>query len=79
MRIQFDKLINEAKLEYPELSFEIDEIIGQTMSQCEIDNQPSDADLRDAEQYLNELIERTKKFKHTNWLTEGETEYERNL
>ena len=74
MRQQFDKLINEAKLDYPELSFEIDEIFGQTMSQCEIEDQPSDADLRDAEQYLNELIEINQEppYEPTQWCTTKE-------
>jgi len=71
-----NKYFNKSKLDYPELSIEIDEIIGQTMSQCEIENHPNDSELWDAEQYLNELIERNQEPLQgpTQWCTIKEIE-----
>jgi hypothetical protein len=72
-----NQYFKNAKMQHPELSIEIDEIIGQTMSQCEIENHPNDSELWDAEQYLNELIERNPKYNHEAPMPE--TWYEQNL
>lgn len=74
---QFDKLINEAKLEYSELSTQIDDIMGELMSQSKIENHPSDKEIWDAEQYINELIENNPKYNHE--VPMPETWYEQNL
>ena len=73
-REYFDKFTTGAKLEHPELSIEIDEIVGQLMSDTE--NQPNDSDLLDAEQYINDLIERNPDLAQepTQWCTIKEIE-----
>jgi len=75
-REYFDKLTTGAKLDYPDLLIQIDDIIDEMLSQCEIENQPTDADLWDAEQQLNDLIERTQEpvQEPTQWCTIKEIE-----
>lgn len=74
MKQQFDKFTTSAKLEHPELSFEIDEIVGQLMSETE--NQPSDSEIWDAEQYIADLIETNQEPVQgpTQWCTIKEIE-----
>jgi hypothetical protein len=74
-REYFDKLTTGAKLEYPDLIHEIDDIIDEMLSETE--NQPTDVDLWDAEQQLNDLIERNPKYTHKAPMPE--TWYEENL
>jgi hypothetical protein len=68
-REYFDKLTTGAKIDYPELLIQIDDLIDEMIS--ETDNQPTDADLWDAEQYLNDLIERNQEpvQEPTQWCT----------
>jgi len=75
-REYFDKLTTGAKLDYPDLSIQIDDIIDEMLSQCEIENEPTDADLLDAEQQLNDLIERNQEpvQEPTQWCTIKEIE-----
>ena len=72
--MRFNNLIRDAKLEHPELSIEIDEIVGQLMS--ETDNQPSDSEIWDAEQYIADLIETNQEPVQgpTQWCTIKEIE-----
>ena len=69
-----NKYFNKTKLEHPELSIEIDEIVGQLMS--ETDNQPSDSEIWDAEQYIADLIETNQEPVQgpTQWCTIKEIE-----
>lgn len=69
-----NEYFNKAKLEHPELSIEIDEIVGQLMS--ETDNQPSDSEIWDAEQYIADLIETNQEPVQgpTQWCTIKEIE-----
>ena len=69
-----NEYFNKTKLEHPELSIEIDEIVGQLMS--ETDNQPSDSEIWDAEQYIAELIETNQEPVQgpTQWCTIKEIE-----
>jgi len=75
-REYFDKLTTGAKLDYPELSIQIDDIIDEMLSQCEIENEPTDNDLWYAEQQLNDLIERNQEpvQEPTQWCTIKEIE-----
>ena len=69
-----NEYFNKTKLEHPELSIEIDEIVGQLMS--ETDNQPSDSEIWDAEQYIADLIESNQEPVQgpTQWCTIKEIE-----
>jgi hypothetical protein len=69
-----NEYFNKTKLEHPELSIEIDEIVGQLMS--ETDNQPSDSEIWDAEQYIADLIETNQEPVQgpTQWCTIKEIE-----
>jgi len=73
-REYFDKLTTGAKLDYPDLIHEIDDIVDEMLS--EIENQPTDKDLWDAEQQLNDLIERNQEppYEPTQWCTIKEIE-----
>jgi hypothetical protein len=74
-REYFDKLTTGAKLDYPDLMDQINDLIDEMLS--ETDNQPTDNDLWDAEQQLNDLIERNPKYTHKAPMPE--TWYEQNL
>jgi hypothetical protein len=76
-REYFDKLTTGAKLDYPDLVIQIDDIIEEMLSQCETENEPTDNDLWDAEKQLYDLIERTQYPPYEP--TIPETWYEQNL
>jgi len=73
-REYFDKLTTGAKLDYPDLSIQIDDIIDEMLSETE--NQPTDNDLWTAEKEINDLIERNQQPLHepTQWCTIKETD-----
>ena len=76
-REYFDKFTTGAKLDYPELMDQINDLIEEMLSQCAIENEPTDADLWDAEKQLYDLIERNPKYTHVAPMPE--TWYEQNL
>ena len=76
-REYFDKFTTGAKSDYPELSIQIDDLVDEMLSQCEIENEPTDNDLWDYEQHINDLIERNPKYTHE--VPMPETWYEQNL
>jgi len=76
-REYFDKLTTGAKLDYPDLSIQIDDLIEEMLSQCEIENEPTDKDFWTAEQDINDLIERNQEYTHKAPMPE--TWYEENL
>lgn len=76
-REYFDKFTTGAKLDYPELMDQINDLIDEMLSQCETENEPTDNDLWDYEQYINDLIERTQETAYEPPMPE--TWYEQNL
>jgi hypothetical protein len=72
--------VKNALLKFPELQEEIFDIYDYCMLFAIDSTEVFINELDSAIQDLNDLLERNQQeTNHTNWLTEGETEYERNL
>jgi hypothetical protein len=78
--IYLKKQTNDAILELPHLAEEINDIHNYCMLFMNDGLAVFDSELDSAIQDLDDLLQRNQQeTNHTNWLTEGETEYERNL